>query len=316
MSARLKHVAEYAALRVVGGCVNVLPYRAALGVGWVLALAGFHIVRFRRREAERRIREVFGDRYSARETRRIAWISFRNLLFSAIEILRSPRMTLKEFDAISDFREAFDVVARQQAAGRGAILAFPHMGSWELPGRALLLRGMPVFSVAGRQKNPLFDRYLNATREKMGVPIVMRGSSALKAIVTRLKGGGFLALLPDVRMPAAGVRVRFLGQEANVGAGMALFARHAGVPIYPAIMRRIGWARHEGRLYPPIESDPALDKKADVQRLTQEVMDLVAAAIQSEPEQWFWYNKRWIFDPVEPENPPDGLDGGGALRQT
>jgi KDO2-lipid IV(A) lauroyltransferase len=178
-------------------------------------------------------------------------------------------------------------------------MAFPHMGSWELPGRAMLLRGMPVLSVAGKQKNPLFDRYLNSTRERMGVPIIMRGTSALKTIVSRLKQGGFLALLPDVRMPAEGVRVRFLGGEANVGAGMAMFARHAGVPIYPVIMRRIGWARHEARIFEPVRSDPALDKPADIRRMTQHVLDIVDRAIRDDPGQWFWYNKRWILDPVE-----------------
>ncbi len=305
MTVRPGHVVEYAALRVIGGVLNLLPYRAALAAGWVLALIGFHLVRFRRREAERRIRAVFGKRFAAREVRQIAWTSFRNLIFTSVEILRSPRMTLAHFDDISDSAGFFEVMGRQKETGKGAVIAFPHMGSWELPGRALLLRGMPVFSVAGKQKNPLFDRYLNATREKMGVPIVMRGSADLRTILTRLKGGGFFAILPDVRVAGEGVRVHFLGGEANVGSGMAVFARHTDVPIYPLIMRRIGWARHEARIHPPIQPDPALDKSADIQRMTRRVLDIVDQAIREDPGQWFWYNKRWILDPVPyPEPPP------------
>ena len=47
---------------------------------------------------------------------------------------------------------------------------------------------------------------------------------------------------------------------------MALFARHAGVPIYPVIVKRVRWARHTARIHPPMFSDPSLDKQADVRR--------------------------------------------------
>jgi KDO2-lipid IV(A) lauroyltransferase len=299
MKYRLKHIVEYAALRGVAGVVRVLPYRAALGVGWVLAVIGFHGVRFRRREAERRIRDVFGDRFSDREVRRIAWLSLRNLIFTAVDIIRTPFTTTESIARMSDYNEIARVLEANRATGRGAICALPHMGAWELPGRAMLLRGLPFFSVAGKQRNPLFDQYLNATREQGGMPITMRGSSTLRTIITRLKAGGILALLPDVRMRTEAVSVAFLGKQANIAVGMASFARHAGVPIYPVIMTRVGWARHVGKIHAPILSDPSLDKPADIQHMTQQVMDVVTQAIYDDPGQWFWYNKRWVLEPVE-----------------
>ena len=171
-----------------------------------------------------------------------------------------------------------------------------------MPGRTMVLEGIPFFSVAGKQRNPLFDHYLNTTRERSGMPILMRGASTLRDVIRRLKGGAMLAILPDLRMRTEAVKVRFLGKEANVGAGMALFARHAGVPIFPAIVRRVGWARHVARVYPPVEADLSADKQADVQRMTQAVMDIVSEAILAEPEQWFWYNKRWVLEPVEEDD--------------
>ncbi|MEI6148623.1 MAG: lysophospholipid acyltransferase family protein [bacterium] len=305
MKTRLKHRVEYVVLRGVAGLVGVLPYRAALAVGWGLAGIGFHAVRFRRREAERRIREVFGGRYTDRQVRQIAWQSLRNLLFTAVDIIRTPSTTLAFLKGVADYDEFLRQVATHHATGRGAIIAVPHMGAWELPGRAMLLSGLPLFSVAGKQRNPLFDQYLNTTRERSGIPITMRGASTLRAIITRLKAGDFLALLPDVRMRTEAVKVRFLGKEANLGAGMALFARHAGVPIYPVIVTRVGWARHAARIYPPIFPDPSLDKQADVQRMTQQVMDIITQAILADPGQWFWYNKRWVLEPVKTEGAAD-----------
>ena len=299
MKYRVKHLVEYAALRVVCAWVNVLPYRAALSVGWVVAVIAFALMGSRRREAERRIREVFGEtRYTPREVRRIAWISLRNLMFTAVDIMRTPSLDLKDLEAIADYRASMAMMEAHHATGRGAIFAVPHMGAWEMPSRAIVLRGIPFFSVAGKQRNPLFDQFLNSTRERSGMPILIRGASALRVIISRLKAGEMMAILPDVRMRTDAVKVRFLGKEANIGAGMALFARHAGVPIIPGIVKRIGWARHTAKVYPAIEADPRLEKHEDVRRMTQAVMDIVSEAIMDDPEQWFWYNRRWVLEPV------------------
>lgn len=301
MRYRPKHVVEYAVLRCLAAIIAVLPYRAALGVGWILARIGFHVVRFRRREAERRIREVFGDRFSGREVRRIAWLSLRNLCFVAVDTIRGPCLTRAQFEAWGDYREIVETLRRNAAEGRGGILAVPHMGSWEFAGTGMALEGLPLFVIAGKQRNPLFDHYLTQTREQMGMQVIMRGTSALRAIVTRLKQGQLTAILSDVRMPTEGVRVRFLGREANVGGGLALFARHAGVPIFPIVNLRRGWGRHIGVLSTPIEPDPSANREADVQRMMQMLFDVFTEAIRKEPGQWFWYNKRWIFDPVGSE---------------
>jgi len=297
MKYRVKHLVEYAALRSVAFVMGGLPYRMALALGWVLAVAGFYGLRFRRAEAERRIRLVFGEKHDDAAVRRIASDSFRNLMFTSIDIIRSPGMTFMTFQKMADC-DFFDILKRQRESGRGAVIAIPHMGSWELAGRAMQLLDMPVFSVAGKQRNPLFDRYLNETRERAGIPITMRGAATLRTIIDRLGKGGMLAVLPDVRMPTEGVRARFLGGEVNAGPGMAMFARHSGVPIYPIVMRRAGWARHVGHVFPAIEPDLSIDKHTDIQRMTQQVLAIVEAAIRDDPGQWFWYNKRWVLDPV------------------
>lgn len=299
MKYRLKHLIEYGALRAVTGLINALPYRAALAVGWGIAWLAFHLLGSRRREAKRRIREVFGEtHHTPREVHRIAWLSLRNFIFTAVDIMRTPFITQEALDRISDYSQALQVLQKHHATGKGGVFALPHMGAWELPGRAGILRKIPFFSVAGKQRNPLFDLYLNSTRERSGMPILMRGASTLRDIIRRLKAGQMMAILPDVRMRTEAVKVSFLGKEANIGAGMALFARHAGVPVFPCIVMREGWTRHVAHIYSPIYGDPEAEKESDVKRMTQAVMDIITAAIREHPEQWFWYNRRWVLEPV------------------
>ena len=83
---------------------------------------------------------------------------------------------------------------------------------------------------------------------------------------------------------------------------MATFARMAKVPIFPIIMTREGWAHHRIRTLPSVEPDMTLDKQTDVNRMTSLVMETFDREIQAAPEQWFWFNKRWVLDPVSEPN--------------
>ena len=295
---RPSHVAEYVLLRAIGGIVNALPYRAALLMGWILAWLAFRVGGRRVRDAKRRIRSVLGEDLPPSRQRQIAWLSMRNLFFNSVEMLRAPRLTLHWIRRHCDCDTALQSVREAMAGGRGAIAAVPHMGNWEMAGLICHLHGLPIFSIAATQKNPLADEYLNRLRSSTGAAVVARGSGTMRAVLQHLREGKLLAILPDVRVRLPGVPVAFLGGTANLGPGMALFARHADVPIIPGLARRIGWSRHELRALPPVQPDKSLDKDADVARMTARVMEIVEKAIREEPEQWFWYNRRWILDPL------------------
>lgn len=296
---RPKHIAEYLALRGIGGLVRVLPYRAALAVGAGIALLGFHVVRWRRAEAERRIREVFGNQKTAGEVRRIAWISMRNMCFNAVEALRLPLITKTWVEQHTDCGEIEKI--REFTSKSGSILVVPHMGSWDLAGVAASLFGLPMFIIVGHQKNALTDAYINKMRGATGIDTIPRDSSALRSAIKRLKEGKMLVIMTDLRSKTPGVKVNFLGKDANLVVGMGMFARMAGVPIIPAIVTRIGWTRHQWRACEIIHPDTSLDRDVDVHRMTQLVMDDYERAIRAQPEQYFWYNKRWVLQPLPVE---------------
>jgi KDO2-lipid IV(A) lauroyltransferase len=188
--------------------------------------------------------------------------------------------------------------------GKGAILVVPHSGNWDLAAVGANLFALPIFLIVGRQKNPLADAWLNRMRRVTGLELIPKDSSVLKRVVRKLRDGKVLAFMTDLRSRTPGVRVRFLGKEANLVGGMALFARQADVPIFPAVITRIGWTRHRWEFHPPIHPDPAVPKEQDWTRMTQQVMDIFERSIRAEPEQYFWYNKRWVLEPLGPTTRP------------
>ena len=298
MRYRAPHILEYAVLRGLAAVLNALPYRLALAVAWVLAAAAFHLVRFRRRETLRRIREVLGADLAGRDVRRIAWLSMRNTAFNMVEMMRAPSIDRAWLDRhMPDFEAHIPEVKALIERYGGAVFTVPHMGNWDLAGWACHRHGIRMFSIAAKQKNPLVNEWINRQRES-GMTILERGGGTLKQIIKLLRSGNVLAILPDVRVYTPDLSVPFLGSTANLGRGMALFAITAKVPVIPAIFRREGWTRHTLERLPAILPDPALDKEQDARRITEAVAALVDAAIRKRPEQWFWYNKRWVLTPV------------------
>lgn len=309
-------------MRAVVGLIRHLPYRLALFVAWSIAWPSHYLLRLRVRTAKARIREVFGDRYSEREVSRIAWLSWRNFMFTAVDLVRLPWVTLEWIQThVQDWKTARDIVQKHHVTGKGAVMATPHMGAWEVGGVAMQKFGMPIFFLTGKQKNPLTDAYINRLRGSTGIMTIPRASNMLREVLRQLKKGGYLAFLPDVRARTDSLRIRFLGKEANVPAGMAVFAYQADVPIISGIVTRIGWSQHHIEMLDPITPDRTKNKQEEWQRMTQAVFANIEAAIRRQPEQWFWYNKRWILDPLEiaevkppePEVNPPASEAAGLI---
>ena len=305
MKHRLKHRVEYQALRAFCGLIARLPYRLALLFAAGIAWLGFRLARARRREAVRRIRAVLGDAVTPRRARAIAWQSLRNMAFNLAEVIyiagRGPASLPRPIGNMDAALERVRTYARENP-GRGAIFACPHTGNWELAGMVVPSCGIDMFTLTGVQKNPLVQDYLQRLRHAPGVELLPRDAGAtLRKIFAYLRKGKFLAIMPDLRSRQPGVRVRFFGGEANLYPGMGHFARQIEVPIFLAVMKRRGWTNHTIDLYGPFEPDPARPKDEDATRLSQQVMDVVDAEVRQDPGQWFWYNKRWILDPLEPD---------------
>ena len=289
-------------MRAVSALLGRLPYRLALSLGWVLARLMALALRRRMVEVQRRIRGALGEAScSPAQARRIAWLAWRNFVFNSIDTIRLPHLREGWIRRVVDYEGAVQLRDQVQANGR-VILAAPHMGSWEMAGMALHFFGLRLSYIVRRQSNPLTDEYLNRLRQIKGFECLERDSRSLLRVALRhLKEGRVLTILPDVRARDDAFQVDFLGGRASVMQGMAVFAKLSGAPIVPACVLRVGWTRHRWQTFEPVVPDPSLDRVSDVRRMTQAVFDHFDRVIREHPEQYFWFNKRWILDPLRPQ---------------
>lgn len=300
MKYKLAHVVEYAAVRSVSGLLQALPHRAALALAWGPVRLAWALNGKLRAQTRRRIRQALGEGLSERERDRIAWLAFRNLAFTAVEGMRLPGIRPAWVERHMDLSPVAEAQA-EMINGRGLVVAVPHMGNWELAGIALHSQGVAVMVLARKQKNPLMDAWINRIRMSTGAEAIDTRSRAVVDVVRKLREEKkVLALLPDVRSKAGGVPVRFLGADIAVPGGAAHYAREAGVPVFVAEVVRKGWTRHEWRKTGRIEADLTLPEAEDRRRIMQYVMDRLGESVRAHPENYFWFNKRWVL----------GVEGG------
>ena len=289
---------EYFLLRFICALVNVIPYALAMalarGFGWI----GFHVVRFKRARTLERIRSVFPEK-SPRECRVIAVRSLQNVLQTGVEMMRAPKLDRAWMDRyVKDGSHYKGLLQEFVDEGTGVVIMVPHSGNWYMAAWAMAQYGIPLSAIAAKQRNPYVNAWMK--RQYGSIDVVERGSaSVMRDILGILRQGRGFAILPDLRVPARDVEVPFLNGTANVSHGGAMFAVATGAPIVVAIMRRVD-GRHVFDHLATLCPDPnAKDRRAEACRLTAEAMKLLDAGIRRTPEQWFWYNKRWILQPVQ-----------------
>ena len=291
---------EYYLLRFFCGIVNLIPYRLAMAIAAALAWMAVRVFKLRGKRTMARLRSVFPDK-PEKELKRIAWRSFANILEPGVEMIRAPFLTREWMDKyVLDGKLYKDRLQAYVDEGKGVVIMVPHSGNWYMAAWSMAKYGLPLFAIAAKQRNPKINEWMN--RQYGDIEVVERGSArTLVEIRKKLAAGRAFAILPDLRVKEKDVEVDFLGGKANVSHAGAMFAVKCACPIVVAQMRRENGKHvfdHLGTLRP----DPdAADKKEEASRLTKEAMALLDEKIRLHPEHWFWYNKRWILEPVAPK---------------
>ncbi|MBP3080853.1 lipid A biosynthesis acyltransferase [Streptomyces sp. 604F] len=187
------------------------------------------------------------------------------------------------------------------AAGKGVIVALPHLGNWDLAG-AWVTRNLkvPFTTVAERLKpETLYDRFV-AYREGLGMEVLPHtGGSAFGSLARRLRAGGLVCLVADRDLSASGVEVKFFGDTARMPAGPAILAQQTGAPLLPVTLWFDATPVMKGRVHPPVEVPGTGTRAERTSLMTQALADAFAEGIADHPEDWHMLQRLWLAD-LEP----------------
>lgn len=182
------------------------------------------------------------------------------------------------------------------ASGRGVIAALPHMGNWDLAGAWAVHTDAPFTTVAERlEPESLFRRFVEF-RESIGMEVIpLTGGERPPAelLRERLRAGGFLALLADRDLTAAGLEVDFFGATAKVPAGPAALALDTGAALFPVTL----WYEDDVHVicfHEPVSPPVVGTREERVRALAQAVVDKFAAGIAEHPQDWHMLQRVWV----------------------
>jgi KDO2-lipid IV(A) lauroyltransferase len=219
-----------------------------------------------------------------------------------LETFRLPKMDLDEVAArVEAGTEGAEHIDRAMAAGRGLILALPHMGNWDVAAVWLIKHGVAFTTVAERLKpESVYLRFL-AFRESLGFEVLPAtgGDSRFGVLAQRLRAGGMVCLPADRDVTGAGIEVEFFGQKARMMGGAAALAVQTGAALLPAVLwfEGRGWGVH---IYPEVPVPAEGSRRDKIAAMTRQMARNFEAGIAVHPEDWHMLQRVFAedFDPV------------------
>jgi len=295
------HRAEYAALRGAVAALERLSFAGAGRIGARIGGLGFAPLKIRRAVVERQLRAAFPER-DEDDIERIARAAYAHLGRTSIETAILPSYNTAEILSMFESVQGWDLVEKNLALGKGLILVTGHLGNWELGGAYIAARGLPIDAVARHMANPLFDRYLTRTRERIGMSVV-HDEEAVRRVPRALRGGRAVAFLFDQgAVGLASTWVPFFGRFAKTPRGPAVFALRLGAPVMFGVALRQPSGRYQ-LSFEQVEVVDTGDREADVDRIVAEYSAVLERWIRRAPEQYLWHHRRWKHQ--RPGTPPE-----------
>jgi phosphatidylinositol dimannoside acyltransferase len=179
------------------------------------------------------------------------------------------------------------------AAGRGAVVALPHSGNWDMAG-VWLAQTHGTFTTVVERLEPesLYRRFI-AYRESLGFEVLPQSGGnrpPFEVLCERLRDNRVVCLMAERDLSRNGVEVDFFGEPTRMPAGSAKLAIETGAVLLPVHCwyEGNGWRQW---------IHPALDcSSGDVRAITQALADQFAKGIAAHPDDWHMLQPQWLAD--------------------
>jgi phosphatidylinositol dimannoside acyltransferase len=206
-------------------------------------------------------------------------------------------------------------------AGRGVVIALPHMGNFEQAGAWVVQRGAGTFVTIQERLRPesVYESFVRL-RQSLGFEVLplTGGASPFATVAARLRAGGLACIVSDRDLKETGVEVEMFGQKARIAA-TAVYAVHTGAALMPTATWFDGddWGAH---IYPEIPVPDSGTRAEKVAAMSQQLARRFEEAIAEHPQDWHMLQRVFTADLDPARLPPSGgavspsPGGNGAAR--
>ena len=265
------------------------PLPILRGLGWVLGHVLFALARSRRHVVRVNLRLCFPQRTAWQR-----WQMARRHFVFVTQSLLDRAWLWHGSEALLRRRLTVQGDLSPLQGPDPVVLLAPHFVGLDAGGMVLsVLHEVPVASIYTRQRNAALDEWVRQGRNRSGKARLYFRHQGIKQIVSGLRAGDKLYLLPDMDFGREdSVFVPFYGVQAATLPSLSRFARLGRARVLMAATRMTpsGYGLEVGPLWPDFPSEDAL---ADTARMNRELQ----ALIDTMPEQYYWVHKRFKTRP-------------------
>ena len=280
------------ALKKMAALIGQLPPSGLEKIGRSLGCVAYWLDIRHRRIVRQNIAFIYPE-WNPLQRRRLAKRVFQHFGVVFLEILQAPflsRTKLVERIHI----EGQEILIKAMDHPRGCLLFSAHLGNWEFGLLALSARlNRSTMTVAKPIKWKLAHNWLTTLRSRFGNQVFFK-DGAMPWMIRTLREGRTLTILIDqgVRRKEA-VEVTFFGKQTLATPAAALLALRCRMPVVPIFCVRDACGKYRLNIQPPVACQRSGSLREDIQVYTQMLMNTLEEAIRNDPEQWFWFHRRW-----------------------
>ena len=223
-----------------------------------------------------------------KELRTLSRAALRSYARYWLEVFRLPVIPIDRIVSGMHFRGPGDAtVFAHLKAGRGVIIALPHMGNFEQAGAWIIARGAGTFTTVQERLKPesVYESFVKF-RQTLGFEVLplTGGGSPFGTLAVRLRAGGLVCLVSDRDLKETGIEVEFFGEKARIAATAAL-AVHTGAALMPTATWFEGddWG---AEIYPEIPVPESGTRAEKVAAMSQQLAHVFEEAIAEHPQDW------------------------------
>ena len=182
-------------------------------------------------------------------------------------------------------------------AGRGVVIALPHMGNFDQAAVWVMDCGAGSFTTVVERLRPesVYEAFVRF-REGLGMEVLplTGGQSPFGTLAQRLRAGKLVCLVSDRDLKDSGIEVQMFGETARIAATAAL-AVHTGAALLPVATWFEGddWGAHIYEEIPVPESGTRTEKIA---AMSQELARIFETAIAEHPQDWHMLQRVFTAD--------------------
>jgi phosphatidylinositol dimannoside acyltransferase len=182
-------------------------------------------------------------------------------------------------------------------AGRGVVIALPHMGNFEQAGAWVVASGAGTFTTVAERLRPesVYEAFVRF-RQRLGMEVLplTGGHSPFGTLAQRLRAGGLVCLVSDRDLKESGVEVEMFGEQARIAATAAL-ALHTGAALMPVGTWFEGedWGAH---IYEEIPVPASGTRAEKVAEMSQQMARVFEQAIAEHPQDWHMLQRVFTAD--------------------